>query len=228
VPGVLERAREIRDTALYRRRYGFEPPPVWTDLTHYEPLIDAIVERGILDVPGDFVEIGAFLGGGTYKLAKLLERRPAKRLVVMDIFHPDVDVTECSEGIAMRDVYADWTKQRTGGRNQREVFDEVTRGLGNIDVVVGDTALTKIPSARIAFAFIDGNHDPAYVRSDFEKVWAKLSPGGLVAFHDYGFNLPQVTEAIHRLIGEHAAGLSRVWPEDLIMFAQRRQSHTLA
>lgn len=36
----------------------------------------------------------------------------------------------------------------------------------------------------IDFCFIDANHHYDYVKNDFYKVWPKISPGGLVVFHD--------------------------------------------
>jgi predicted O-methyltransferase YrrM len=184
-------------------------------MSGYEVLLDAIRTRGVLDVPGDFVEIGAFLGGGTYKLARFA---PHKRVVVLDVFDPTFDLTECDSGQTMSDVYA----ERVNGRNQREVFDEVTAGLPNVEVLVGDSAKVELPCEQVAFAFIDGNHDAAYVRSDFEKVWAKLSPGGLVAFHDYDHDLPDVTRTIHEEVGEHADEIARAWPEHIVFFAAKR------
>ncbi|HIE43262.1 MAG TPA: hypothetical protein EYP78_00500 [Candidatus Omnitrophica bacterium] len=66
-----------------------------TDWVGYETLIRFIKKKDILSVEGDLVEIGAFLGGGTYKLSKFLEKqRSSKRLYVIDIFDPTFDWTE--------------------------------------------------------------------------------------------------------------------------------------
>jgi hypothetical protein len=100
-----DRARAIRDARRFSQRYGFTPPPAWAGMSSYETLLDEILECGLLDVPGDFVEIGAFLGGGSYKLASLLKRAPEKCLFVLDVFDPAFDKTECDSGLRMRDVY---------------------------------------------------------------------------------------------------------------------------
>ena len=60
---IVDRLRKQRDRIRFRRRYGFPPPPDWSDQSGYEPLMDAILSRGVLKVPGDFVEIGALLRG---------------------------------------------------------------------------------------------------------------------------------------------------------------------
>jgi hypothetical protein len=220
---LAERAAK-RYSERYIARYGFPPPPDWSDMSGYETLLDAILERDILDVPGDFVEIGAFLGGGSYKLGRLLARRPEKRLIVVDVFDPSFDETECDRGLTMAEIYAEWSRERVGNdvANQRRIFDSVTAGLANVEVVVGDSASVELPADRVAFGFIDGNHSAAYVRSDFEMIWDRISPGGIVAFHDYGHDINEVTETIHQLVGERADELSRIWVEGEFFFAHRR------
>jgi hypothetical protein len=63
---------------------------------------------------------------------------------------------------------------------------------------------------KFIFGFIDGNHQPDYVRNDFNLIWGHLVPGGSVGFHDYNFDLPEVTKAIEGLIDEHKDEISGV------------------
>jgi hypothetical protein len=65
-------------------------------------------------------------------------------------------------------------------------------------------------SAQFCFGFIDGNHDPTWVDSDFSLVWQRLVPGGWVGFHDYGGDLPGVTRTIDRLMKVHRAAIDEV------------------
>src|SRR5690349_12978634 len=71
-PTVLERAlhgpRTRVRAARFKRRWGFEPPPPWSDWVGYETLLDELDRHGIDKVEGDLLEIGALLGGGTAKL----------------------------------------------------------------------------------------------------------------------------------------------------------------
>jgi hypothetical protein len=60
-----------------------------------------------------------------------------------------------------------------------------------------------LPTKKLCFGFIDGNHSPDYVESDFYLVWNKLSTGGAISFHDCKFNLPYVTKKIDELIKRH-------------------------
>ncbi|MHB9073706.1 MAG: class I SAM-dependent methyltransferase [Desulfobaccales bacterium] len=189
----------------FRVRYGFYPPPANTDLVGYESIFEFIQTKNILNVPGDMVEIGVFCGGGTYKLAHyLLLNNSAKTIYAIDIFNISFDKTKNTDGIEMGNIYETIVK----GKNQYEIFSQVINGLNNIVPIKEDSKKVTIPTNAISFAFIDGNHSPDYVQNDFYLVWEKLSPGGIVAFHDYGYDLPQVTEVIDNLYVKHIAEIS--------------------
>ena len=191
-------------------KYRFWPPPDGTDITGYEILLDFIVNRKIFNLDGDFLEIGAFLGGGSYKLSKLLERiAPWKSLYVVDIFDPDFDATQCTTGVEMRQLYKR-VLERVGNNDQESVFKLVTKTCNNIVVIKGDSKNIQLPATRLCFAFIDGNHDPVYVENDFYLAWNRLVRGGYVAFDDYGFDLPQVTQTVDRIMQKHHSEISEV------------------
>jgi len=195
---------------VFRARWGFAPPPRWSDWSGYEHLLTVIEQHGLADVEGDVLEIGVLLGGGTYKLCRYFARTaPDKRVYALDIFDPDFDVTTCDAGRRMADLYRDALQ----GRDQRSVFDEVTAGCRYLTVLAEDSARVELPVQRLCFAYVDGNHAPDYVRNDFELAWSRLSPGGIVGLDDYGRDLPQVTETVHRLVGEHAGEIDHIWPD---------------
>jgi len=210
---IPRRARESFWEAAFRARWRFPSPPAWSDWSGYSRLLVELERNRIADVPGDVVEIGVLLGGGTYKLCKYLEREaPGKMVYAIDIFDPSFDTTACDHGQTMAELYQGALgDDSVAGRSQREIFDEITRNCDNLVVLAADSAAVELPCDRISFAYIDGNHSAQYVRSDFELVWAKLSPGGIVSFDDYGGNITEVTQTLHELIGEHAAELSRTW-----------------
>jgi len=203
----------------FRRRWGFAPPPQWSDWTGYEVRLEEIERHGLEAVHGDVLEIGPLLGGGTVKLCGWLARHaPDKRVIAVDVFDTSFDPTQTVAGWTMADLYA----KVLDGRDQRAVFDEVTSRCRNLVVVVGDSAQVELPSESLAFAFVDGNHSPASVRADFERVWQRLSPGGIAAFHDYGADLPGVTRTLHEAIGAHAAEIARLWTRaPQLLFLQR-------
>jgi SAM-dependent methyltransferase len=211
-------SRRMR-AAAFRRRWGFPPPPDWSDWVGYEVLLEEI-ERHRLDlIEGDVLEIGCLLGGGTAKLCGWFAREAdSKRVVTVDVFDPEFDPTATIEGWTMRELYAKAIQKKS----QRAIFDGVTRGCDNLVVVVGDSTKVPIPTDRLAFAFVDGSHVPEDVRIDFETVWSRLAPGAVAAFHDYGGDLPGVTGALHACIATHAEEIARLWTRTpALLFVQR-------
>jgi len=184
----------------FKMKYGFQPPIHGSDLVGYEVILDFIKQHELLKVDGDFVEIGTFLGGGAYKLAKFLEKNYSlKKLYVIDIFDYDSDWSINTAGMAMADIYRDLLK-KFRGKSQWDIFSDITKDCHNICCLVGDSKKIEIPSSRLSFGFIDGNHNPEYIENDFFLIWDKLTSGGAVAFHDYEWDLPQTTSKIKELI----------------------------
>ena len=181
--------------------------PEATDLTGYEVLVDLIRRENLDRLPGDFLEIGCFLGGGTAKLAKVAAEA-GKRVWVVDLFNPEFDVTRNLAGNRMADIYRGFLR----GRTQEEIFESVTaRWSSAIQVLKQDSMQVRFPDGlRFAFAFTDGNHDPRWVRSDFELVWKRLTPGGWAGFHDYGGDLPEVTAALNSMLTQYGGEIAHV------------------
>lgn len=176
------------------------------DFVGYEVLIDFMTDRALHELQGDIIEIGAFLGGGTVKLARFGEKYN-KRVFVVDIFDPGCDKTRDTWGIRMCDIYQAFLQ----GRSQREAYGETTQGFDNIVTIDKDSREVEFPEEQdFIFGFIDGNHDPEYVRNDFQLIWSHLVPGGTVGFHDYDFDLPDVTETINELIDGNRDEISEV------------------
>ncbi len=201
-------------TAQYRRKWGFDPPPPWADISGYETLLDELERHGISRVEGDIVEIGVFRGGGTYKLSKYFERvAPDKRVYAIDVFDPSFDQSPTLDGNTMAEGYA----AVLNGQDQRESYDEVTRSCTNVTTIASDSAKVTLPTQKLAYAHIDGNHEPAYVHSDFKLVWPAVSNGGIVSIDDYGSGdeagLDHVNHAVHEVIGEHASEIAELWTD---------------
>ncbi len=179
-------------------------PLVSTDWVGYEGLVSFITGHGILSVPGDLLEIGAFLGGGTRKLCELLAReKSGKTLWVVDAFEPGLDDTKNQSGRAMAGLYASALKG-FNGKTQWEVFSGVTAGCENLRVIRADSRIVDLPAGSLCFAFLDGHHAPESVAKDFALAWSRLSPGGALAVHDYAGDLPQVTAVVDRILAAHA------------------------
>lgn len=190
------------------------------DFVGYETLIGYINKTGVCKLEGDMLEIGAFMGGGTRKLACYCKDY-RKNLFVIDVFDPSFDKTKNNRGQAM-----DWLYHKIlGGRNLESLFAKNTIYEKNIIVYNQDSKKVNLPiNSKLCFSFIDGNHNPKYVESDFNLAWEKTVPRGIVSFHDYGGDLPQVTKAIQRVVNKNLEHISatEVVSGKSIIFIQKK------
>lgn len=181
-------------------RLGFQ-----NDFVGYETLIDYINKTGAYKLDGDMLEIGAFMGGGSRKLANYCGNH-GKNLLVIDVFDPNFDKTMNNRGQAMNWIY----HKILGSKNLEYLFDKNTKDEKNIIVYKKDSKEVKLPSnTKLCFSFIDGNHDPEYVENDFKLAWERTVPKGIISLHDYGRDLPQVTEAIQKTINKNLEDIAR-------------------
>lgn len=193
---------------LFKLKFNFWPPPYWSDLSKYEILLEEINSQKILSLDGDFVEIGCFLGGGTYKLCKYLQvKKSNKKVYALDIFLPNYDKTKSLNGKMMCSIY----RNKLKGKNQLKLFKQVTKDCNNLVTIMGDSKKTTLPLKKISFGYIDGNHSSEYVRNDFKLIWNKLVKGGVISFDDYGYDLPNVTKEINSLISINSNKINKIW-----------------
>ena len=171
----------------------------------YENLIAFIRKRALQKLEGDIIEIGAFKGGGTVKLAKFAQKY-GKKVYVIDIFEPSLDQTISKSGVTAFEVYQAYL----GGRSMLEVYQEATRAFDNITTIKEDSMNVRFgQQTRFIFGFIDGCHQQAYIENDFNIIWPNLVSGGVLGCHDYQFDdWPEVTPAVDRLIDEHKSEIA--------------------
>ena len=111
-----------------------------------------------------------------------------------------------------------------GNRDLKSIFKRNIADLTNIIIYPIDSQKMYFNAThRLCFSFIDGNHDSTCVKSDFELLWGKTVKGGVVALHDYGGDLPQVTSAIDILIKDHQAEIGDIEkiPEKCFIFVRK-------
>lgn len=178
------------------------------DFVGYETLVAFIKERGLQKLAGDIIEIGAFMGGGTIKLAKFAQRY-GKKVYAIDVFDPSLDKTMSKSGVEACEVYQAFLQ----GRSMLEVYQETTRDFSNIITIRQDSQKVKFNKEQgFIFGFVDGCHQLAYVTNDFYVIWPNLVSGGALGFHDYKFDdWPEVTQAVDRLMDEHKDEISEVY-----------------
>jgi hypothetical protein len=182
------------------------PASADNDFVGYEVLVDFLEKRGLHKLEGDIIEIGAFMGGGTVKLARFGQKY-GKKVYAIDIFDPCSDKTPDKNGVKMCDIYEAFLQ----GRSQLEVYQQAINRFENIVTINMDSKKVSFyKGQKFIFGFIDGNHQPDYVINDFHLIWRNLVPGGSVGFHDYNFDLPEVTKTIDSLINKHKDEISEV------------------
>lgn len=130
----------------------------------------------VKDVTGDVIELGVGFGGTSIPLALwMLENTLQKRLFVCDTFHG----LPHSEG----DLQA-------GEWNFGDSFIRAIEHLplGNVRVMCGriEETLPKLTDVRFCFAWLDLD---LYLPTSAAAEWLtdRIVPGGIIGFHDYGF-----------------------------------------
>lgn len=198
-----------------------KPPSI--DFVGYEVLLDFIETHSLHRLEGDLIEIGSFMGGGTVKLAKYA-RKYGKRVFAVDIFDPATDNTATPDGTRMSDIYLAFLE----GHTQLEIYEEAVHGLDNVVTIRQDSKTVSFPAEqKFIFGFIDGNHHPDYVRNDFNIIWSHLIPGGVLGFHDYNTELPEVTDCINAIIAGHADEISEtqeIKPRHIILLVKGQKA----
>jgi predicted O-methyltransferase YrrM len=142
------------------------------------------------------LEIGTFDGNTTLNIAANL---PSDGEVVT------IDLPlEASTDLALA-VDSEMERNLTDRNRVGEQFrDDPLRQ--RIRQVFGDSAVLEFSTlgGPFDFAFIDGCHAYAYVKSDTEKVMRVMRPGGIVVWHDYAM-MESVSRAVDEFRGAFAS-----------------------
>lgn len=187
----------IKNSCLYQDTTGLRVSP--PEFVGYDNIIAFVDEQALMELEGDLVEIGAYMGGGTAKLAALADRH-GKRLYVIDTFDPTMDRTISRSTISACEVYQAFLQ----GQSMWDVYREATRHFHNIITIREDSRKVRFCGQRFSFGFVDGCHAKDCVENDFGLIWHRLVPGGIIGLHDYQFDdWPEVTEGIVELMDCH-------------------------
>jgi hypothetical protein len=144
-------------------------------------------------VPKDatIIEIGCYFGEST--LEWLREPTNVGRIICVDPYIPyslDKEWEQGGRQLPMDFVYQEF---------KRNVLDK----QDNVQHIrqLSDDAVTSIPDQSVDLVYIDGNHEYEYVKRDITNYMKKVKPGGILAGHDYGGALVEVTWAVDETIG---------------------------
>src|SRR4030042_172309 len=96
------------------------PMPV-EEFVGYEDLIGFMEEKRLCALDGDIIEIGAYMGGGTAKLAAFAKRH-GKKVYAVDTFDPKLDEPRGRARVKASDVY----QRFLSGRSMLEAYEEAT------------------------------------------------------------------------------------------------------
>ena len=119
----------------------------------------------------------------------------AKGKVVLEIGSWKGKSTVCLAEVASHvyacDPHTSYNAQLLGNELvSLDSFKENTKGYDNITLLLG-TSEEMVPPLRnefFDFVFIDGCHSYPSVKLDIELSFPKLKKGGVMAFHDWGWN----------------------------------------
>lgn len=146
-----------------------------------------------LQVPGDVVECGCFMGGSTSKLS-IVAKIVGRQLHVFDSFEglPEVDEHNLHDLHARRPVafMTPWTAGRYAARLEAVKGSVAQYGeIGVCTFVKGwlkDTLVPEHLPPAVAMAFTDVDL-PSSARDCLLGLWPRLSDGGIYFSHDVGF-----------------------------------------
>lgn len=145
--------------------------------------------RQLSDVPGVILEFGSYRCGATIAMAEVTDRK----ILAFDMFGEDGGLPY-GTGVGFENF-------------ANNSFAEVARTVSpykNIFLVQGrhEDTVPEFKFEQVSMVFLDSDHYASH-KIVLEKVWPVLSPGGLIAFHDWSF--PGVQRAINEVIGNEAA-----------------------
>lgn len=129
-------------------------------------------------VPGDVVELGCHVGETSKILQRVIEKRAPsfRQLYVYDSFQglPAPD-SEKGDGFVEGTLKCD---------RQDVIENFVNNNLRIPTIVEGWFKDAEVLPEQICFAFFDGDLYSS-IKDSFELIWDRVSPGGIIAVHDY-------------------------------------------
>ncbi len=150
----------------------------------------------IAKLEGDILEIGVLRGELTVKLAELAAKH-GRRVFAVDICDLSADPMQTKWN------YLDYYKSMATADQEATIRQAIDRFSNVIFIKIDSAKITFKPEQKFAATVIDGCHEPEHMKGDFRLAWRHLSPGGLIAMHDYHGDLPpEFSKAVDEVITE--------------------------
>ena len=155
-----------------------------------------------INLAGDVVEMGCYMGDTSVLLAEALKNSPDKWLYLYDSFEGLPEKT-------VKDQSASGWRFKAG--ELQASLDTVAHKFKKLSLpepVIIKKWFDQLEDAdlpsQIAFALLDGDFYQS-IKVSFEKIAPRLVDGGIVVVHDYrNADLPGVAKAVDEFIESHA------------------------
>ena len=169
--------------------------------------IDYILENldSVLNLPGDVVELGCYVGVTTTFIRRLLD---------VTMSNKELHVYESFQGLPEK-LEVDGAFHFKAGtlKASKQMLLETFEKAGVKLPVINDGWFAEIPDKqypdKICFAFFDGDFYTSIIDS-FEKVYHKMTPGGIILIHDYkSMALPGVEKACDEFLKDKPENMTQ-------------------
>ncbi len=162
------------------------PPRRYAEIRGWFPWVDRMLFSRLLeaqtDVPGDLVELGAYLGKSAVIIGS--HRREGERFVVVDLFGAEAVLGDSrADRENRRELnasYASLTREAFEGnyRALRGDLPEIVQGLSS-------EITEHVEPNSVRFLHVDASHLFEPVVEDARNAKSILGPGGIVVFDDF-------------------------------------------
>ncbi len=140
--------------------------------------MQAIIHYSI-NAKNGVVEIGSLFG----KATNLFLNYSSVPVVSVDNYSFDTVYSKMKD-----DGGVDLTSQKYSKKEVQAIYSKLLSEYNaklSLVVLDSDKAFLNIKNESYDLLFIDGDHELSQVQKDFNNYYSKLSPGGVILFHDY-------------------------------------------
>lgn len=179
--------------------------PGWMPRDHARKIFNVLLKINAVRA----LEIGSFMGRSSHVIASAMHAMGGERkLVCVDLFGWTLTEEAVSDAgyLLLRKNYPEASRLYFDEYGVRSSFGGFHLTLERfpymksiVEMRVQDSRHLDLGAERFDFAFLDGGHDYATVRSDFEKIRPNLRPGAVLCLDDNTESCPGVRRLVSEL-----------------------------